>query len=56
MSPRISHPLPSSWAYEQTDIPPGMTIAEYRRRRASGPPALRYVRRALARLARRRRP
>ena len=34
-------PLPGSFAYEQSDIPPGLTIAEYRRRRAQARPTSR---------------
>jgi len=33
MSPRAQHPLPKSFVYQQTDVPVGMTLAEYRRTR-----------------------
>jgi len=37
MSPRVKRPLPQSFAYEHTDVPPGVTLAEYRRARAPQP-------------------
>ncbi len=35
MSPPVPRPLPQSFRYEHTDIPAGMTLAEYRRARAA---------------------
>ena len=51
MSPRVQRPLPQSFRYEHTDIPAGMTLAEYRRARA--PRERRGTARGLRRLKRR---